>query len=252
MNRLVARLAAWAAGPGEWLVVERDATRAFLEPLPVGLLPLCEESLERLELLGIRRVGQLLRLPRAALGGQVGPDALAVARALEVEGELLRAWRDEAWLVREVDLDGPLETRAQLAGALGPLAEALAATLRERGHGARTVRLRAAGSPQAGWRERQVHFAERSAEAARLLEAAERLAVELARADPPQADDGVEGRAPERLELGLGDLGPLGSRQPGLFEAQQRRLLAKPALAELRARFGERVRGPLSPGRGLG
>jgi hypothetical protein len=236
-NRLVAKLVALAAPPGRWRLVEPAATRAFLEPLLVGLLPLSEESQERLSLLGIRTIGRLLRLPRAALGGQVGPDALAAARALEAEGELLRPWRGDAWLAGEAEVDGPLETRAQLRLALEPLLARLVDELRERRAGAQTVRVRAAGRDRR-WRERCVYLPERTAELDGLLAAAEQLAEALAGEIVTPETDLL---GPERLEVALGDLGRLASRQPGLFEAQHRRALAAPALAELRARFGSRV-----------
>ena len=261
VNRLTARLAARLAPAAGWRVVAPGTMRDFLEPLPIGLLPLSEESLERLELLGVRTIGQLLRLPRAALGGQVGLDALALARALEVEDELLRAWRDDEWLILEADLDEPIETREQLVAALVPLAERLAEALRESYLGAQVVRLRLAGRG-AVCQERQMRLLERTAQAARLLEyLIPGPGSRLSGRNSLSPEKRVEVRAfdlglgtpdseldigPERLELAVGALGPLGlSRrgQPGLFDSPQasRRALVEPALAELRGR-GLRLR----------
>jgi protein ImuB len=63
--------AAWAlarfGAPGQGRVVPTEATRAALADLPVEALRLAEPTLVLLKRLGLRRIGQLYALPRAAL-----------------------------------------------------------------------------------------------------------------------------------------------------------------------------------------
>jgi protein ImuB len=208
-------------------------------------LPLSAESRERLELLGVRTFGQLLKLPRAGLARQVGSDALALVRAAEADGELLAAYRPTEWLLAEVELDGPLETREQLARLLEPLVGRLVGELRERYLGAGAVRLRFFPAREEGPGE-VAHLLEPTGSPAAILETGLRLASQVARQEEAGA------RVPEWVELALGELGPLIGRQEGLFEGQsQRRRQAAQAVEELAGRFRDRLRAPalLSPGR---
>jgi protein ImuB len=84
------------------LVPEKDE-RAFLEPLPLSLLPLSRERYQELEGLGLRQIGELADLPAAAVGERLGPDGR-------------RAWR----LAR-----GGKRTRVRGRVPAGELAEAM-------------------------------------------------------------------------------------------------------------------------------
>jgi protein ImuB len=79
-RRFTALAAASVARPGQILLVAETEEEAFLEPLPLSLLPLPPDRYAELEGLGLRRIGELARLP----GG-------AVAERLGVEGK--KAWR---------------------------------------------------------------------------------------------------------------------------------------------------------------
>jgi protein ImuB len=79
-RRFTALAAASVARPGQILLVAETEEEAFLEPLPLSLLPLPPDRYAELEGLGLRRIGELARLP----GG-------AVAERLGVEGR--KAWR---------------------------------------------------------------------------------------------------------------------------------------------------------------
>jgi DNA polymerase IV len=266
-NRFVARLAAGLAKAGEFVVVEPSRARAFLEPLSLHSVSdelLGEESRERLELLGVRSLGQLLRLPRTGLARQVGPDALVLAQAVEADGSTssgLVPHRPNEWLVAESDPEGLLEVHEQFAQLVGSLAEDLAARLRERYLGAGVVRLRLGWAsmvqdPTANerrptsriglhwtWAERQAHLAAPTASVDLILEAASRLASDMKQS----AEDA---RPPDSIELALGDLGPLVSSQSGLFEARSprsaggRRAEAARAVEELAERFRGRLQAP--------
>jgi impB/mucB/samB family protein len=79
-RRFTALAAASVARPGQILIVAEKEEEAFLEPLPLSLLPLTADRYAELEGLGLRRLGELAQLP----GG-------AVAERLGVEGQ--KAWR---------------------------------------------------------------------------------------------------------------------------------------------------------------
>ena len=79
-RRFTAIAAASVARPGQILVVAAKEEEAFLEPLPLSLLPMTPNRYAELEGLGLRSLGELARLP----GG-------AVAERLGTEGR--RAWR---------------------------------------------------------------------------------------------------------------------------------------------------------------
>ena len=62
------------AGPGDGLIVpDLPALRAALAGLPLGALGLRPRELEDLAALGLRRIGELLRLPRQGMRERLGP-----------------------------------------------------------------------------------------------------------------------------------------------------------------------------------
>ena len=79
-RRFTALAAASVARPGQILLVAAKEEEAFLEPLPLSLLPMTPNRYAELEGLGLRSLGELAQLP----GG-------AVAERLGVEGR--NAWR---------------------------------------------------------------------------------------------------------------------------------------------------------------
>ena len=79
-RRFTALAAASVARAGQILIVAAKEEQSFLEPLPLSLLPLPPDRYAELEGLGLRRLGELARLP----GG-------AVAERLGVEGR--KAWQ---------------------------------------------------------------------------------------------------------------------------------------------------------------
>jgi protein ImuB len=84
-RRFVALAAASVARPGQAVIVE-GKEEAFLEPLPLTLLPLDAGRYAELEGLGVRRLGDLARLPGEAVAerlGQEGKRAWSLARGGE-------------------------------------------------------------------------------------------------------------------------------------------------------------------------
>lgn len=72
-TKFTAWVAACQARPGSVQVVAPDATRAFLAPAPITLLPLDLATLRSLERLKIRTLGDLAALPPAAVAARFGP-----------------------------------------------------------------------------------------------------------------------------------------------------------------------------------
>ena len=73
-RRFTALAAASVARPGQILLVAEKEEKAFLEPLPLSLLPMTSERYAELEGLGVRRIGELAQLPGGAVAERLGAD----------------------------------------------------------------------------------------------------------------------------------------------------------------------------------
>ena len=145
-----ALLAAERARPGRLLQVP-DA-RAFLSPLPVRELPLDDEQLERLDLLGLRTLGAVAALGARELESQLGPDgrhAVLLARGLEPDA--LEPWQPPMFTSAHRQFEPPVEDREALLFVARALCDDLGQELALRGAGAKQVRVRLiveAGDPE--------------------------------------------------------------------------------------------------------
>lgn len=72
-RRFAALAAASVARAGQALVVSDERRSEFLGPLPLDLLPLERERAGELRELGVRKLGELARLPGAAVAERLGP-----------------------------------------------------------------------------------------------------------------------------------------------------------------------------------
>jgi nucleotidyltransferase/DNA polymerase involved in DNA repair len=136
-----ARLAAARAQPGRLMKVE-DA-RTFLAPLSSHELPLDEEQLERLDLLGLRTLGAVARLGQRELEsqlGRAGRHAVLLARGLEPDQ--LTQWRPPEFTSAHRQFEPPVEDREALLFVARALCSDLADELGLRGAGAKHVRVR--------------------------------------------------------------------------------------------------------------
>jgi nucleotidyltransferase/DNA polymerase involved in DNA repair len=86
-RRFAALAAASVAAPGHALVVDDGETSLFLEPLPLDLLPLTPDRRRELSELGIRKLGELARLPGTAVVDRLGPDGAEAWRLARGEDE---------------------------------------------------------------------------------------------------------------------------------------------------------------------
>jgi protein ImuB len=135
--------------PGVRLAISNTAAAAWglarygeqdnedIAPLPLAALNLAERTLTKLRRVGVRRIGDLMRLPQAELTAGYGPEPLqklrrALGQAPEAIEFCLRPpdWREQA------DFAEPIFTPAQLQAALGQLAAALCARLADAQAGA--------------------------------------------------------------------------------------------------------------------
>lgn len=140
-----ARLAAARAEPGRLCKVD-DAT-GFLAPLPSTELRLSldldPELLERLDLLGLRTLGEVAGIGPRQMESQLGPlGRLAVGLARGQEPIWLRPWEPPRCTGAGRQFEPPLEDREALLFVARALVDELAQELGLRGAGAKQVRVR--------------------------------------------------------------------------------------------------------------
>jgi nucleotidyltransferase/DNA polymerase involved in DNA repair len=136
-----ARLAAARARPGRLMRVE-DA-RAFLAPLSPRELPLDEEQLERLDLLGLRSLGAVAALGQREMESQLGrAGRYAVLLARGLEPDQLTPWLPPQFTSAHRQFEPAVEDREALLFVARALCGDLAGELGLRGAGAKQVRVR--------------------------------------------------------------------------------------------------------------
>jgi protein ImuB len=174
-TRLCAYAAARSSRPRRAPVtVPAAMTRAFLAPLPVSLLG---ERLddewgrvdlpEKLERLGIDRLGQLAALPDSAIADRFGRLGLVALRMVQGVEEPLRPRRAHESLAEGLDL-GEAISGPQLERVVALLVDRLLANPARRGRSLRRLRLAARLAGGGGWRA-EAALRQASADHERLL-----------------------------------------------------------------------------------
>ena len=238
--KLVAKIASDVAKPDGLLEVPIERVAEFLGPLPVGRLwGVGAVARGRLEVLGVRTIGDLVAADPRRLETEFGPWGLSVARL--ARGEDLREvepWREPVSYSEENTFGGDVSDVQTLESTLIIHAEAVARRLRRDGLRARTVvlKLKLGRRERPGPRgfpllTRRLTLAEPSDDGAVLSQTACAL---LARAAPSE---------PVRL-VGVGATGLVSADadQLDLFEAaapKQRARQLNRALDAIRDRFGD-------------
>ena len=123
-------------------LVKRGEDAAFLAPLPVSLLTLKKEDVRRLDLLGIRTLGQFAALPRSAASAQFGK--LGRTWHLLASGQDARPVRPYKLPDFErtgIDFDFGIADRAILDESLSRFAAQLSQRLEMRGSAAHEISL---------------------------------------------------------------------------------------------------------------
>ncbi len=130
----IARIAAARTPAGKVSEIPSGGERAFLDVLPLEALPLHPKVVEELALLGVRRIGELLGLPRGAVIDRFGASA-GIAYALAT-GDLIEDVRGVAPRRRiraKRTWDAPVDSRERLIFALRAAADELAEALHHDG-----------------------------------------------------------------------------------------------------------------------
>ena len=115
-----------------------------LVDLPLAALRLEDEAVERLLRLGLRRVGDIMVLPRAALARRFGMGVLRrLDQAMGMEPEPVSPARPPMHFAVRLTLPDPIGLRSDVEAALDRLLPPLCQKLRAKGRGARRVALQA-------------------------------------------------------------------------------------------------------------
>ena len=130
-SKFTAQAAARRTQPGHLRTVDVAGERDFLRPLPVSLLPLAGDALQRLGFLGLRTLGQYAALPRAAVWQQFGRAGKLAHRCARGEDDrpIISRWHAPQ-LAAGIEFEVPLAERERLVAALRHLVSPLLAELR--------------------------------------------------------------------------------------------------------------------------
>lgn len=121
-------------------VRNRDELAARLAPLPLDCTRWPERSIETLGTMGVRTVGDCLRLPRDGFARRFGQEMLATLdRATGRVQEPRAAYAASERFAARRDLEPEIADAARLGLALAPLLEELCQFLRERGRGVQAI-----------------------------------------------------------------------------------------------------------------
>jgi protein ImuB len=190
-RRFAALAAATVAPARRALVIDDGEAHLFLEPLPLDLLPLSPERREELSELGVKRLGELARLPGAAVADRLGVDGAEAWQLARGEGGAgVEPRRPPAEIAETLSFPEPVANELTLARALAALLERLLARPERAGRAPRQLALSAKLVGGGSWR-RSLTLREPTAEPDRLRLA---LASKLAELPAPTAE--------LRLELG--------------------------------------------------
>jgi protein ImuB len=138
----LAALAAARAG-ARCFITDPTVLPARLKPLPVSVLRWPEEQNVRLVAMGVRTLGELLRLPRAGFARRFGPAQLAdLDRLLGRRADPRRRLQRRERYRGRVDLDHEIEDHERILQALRPLLEELEQFLRARQRGITALQCR--------------------------------------------------------------------------------------------------------------
>jgi nucleotidyltransferase/DNA polymerase involved in DNA repair len=145
-SKFTAQAAARRTQPGRLRAIDAVQERSFLRPLPVTLLPLAAEALQRLRFLGLHTLGQYAALPSPAIWQQFGrPGKMAHRCARGEDDRPVVPRREGIRLEAEREFEGPLVVRERIVTALrylvGPLLDRLRGNLQACGQVRLSVRL---------------------------------------------------------------------------------------------------------------
>jgi protein ImuB len=132
-GKFTAQAAARRTRPGHLLAVPTADERRFLDPLPVGLLPLAMDVLQRLCFLGLRTLGQYAALSPAAVFQQFGRPGMRAHRYARGEDDrpVVPRWQAPK-LAADHEFESPVADWGRLAAATRRMATPMLAELEGR------------------------------------------------------------------------------------------------------------------------
>ena len=167
-RRFTALAAASVARPGQILIVAEKDEQAFLEPLPLSLLPLATDRYAELEGLGLRRLGELAQLPDDAVAERLGVEGRKAWRlAHGGQRTRVRGRRPASELAEALVFPEAVANELTLRRALGSLLERLLGRPERAGRPFRKLALAARLVDGGSWR-RAVTLRDATAELGRL------------------------------------------------------------------------------------
>jgi protein ImuB len=226
-RRFAALAAATIAPAGRAMIVDDEETKLFLEPFPLELLPLGPERRRELADLGVKRLGELARLPRAAVADRIGAEGEEAWRlARGDDGDRVEPRRPVSEIIEALEFPEPVGNEHTLRHALVALLERLLARGERAGRAPRRLALRARLVGGGSWR-RTATLREPTAELGRLRQA---LVPKLGEVPAPVVS----------LELELGELTDSVGTQSELVKPRGSRLRErlKEGLRQTRAGVG--------------
>ncbi len=138
----LAALAAARAG-ARCFITDPAVLPARLKPLPLSVLRWPEEQNARLAAMGVRTLGELLRLPRAGFARRFGPAQLAdLDRLLGRRADPRQRLKKRERYRGRADLDHEIEDHERILQALRPLLDELESFLRARQRGITALQCR--------------------------------------------------------------------------------------------------------------
>jgi len=226
--------ALWLARAGRRALIEDAGLLAgALATLPVACTAWDAERLGTLRAMGVMRVGELLRLPRAGIARRFGPDAvLDLDTALARQAAPRRAFVPRERFRERCDFETEVQTVEYLLKALEPLTARCARFLRERQAGVQALELRLKHRTHPATRVR-LGLASITSERRRLADVLAQKLSQLELAAPIL-----------RMELISGPLQPLSAGSLDVFAClggARGRDTAPQLVERLRARLGEQA-----------
>src|SRR6187200_3271350 len=170
-RRFTALAAASVARPGQILLVAANEEEAFLEPLPLSLLPMTPNRYAELEGLGLRSLGELAQLPAGAVAERLGVEGRQAQRlARGGRKTRVRGRKPASQLVEALTFPEAIANELTLRRALGSLLERLLARPERAGRPFRKLALVARLVDGGSWR-RVTTMRDATAEVGRLRSA---------------------------------------------------------------------------------
>ena len=205
-SMFVSKLASEQAIAGAPVIVDPHRTAAYLARFPIEVLPLDDDLREYLELLGLRTIGSLQTISRAAFRRQFGVRALEVYDlAFGIDRRRGHPFRPPVRIEAAEPLDPPVENTQALQFIARALAERVSALLLTQGLGTRALRI-SLNQESAPPRSVDVRFAYPVTTATELFDGIRPRLLKASIVAPL-----------ERITLRAGRLEPAYIRQPGLL-----------------------------------